>query len=125
MAGATAMKGFMGFGCKRHMHTAKILRLSEDLPIIVEIVDSEEKINKKNFEKKTKGFVNDLKFNWPKIEECRNNPAITQRVLKDKQEVENVGVKGTPAFVVNGRMLNSNSYEYLKLIIDEKLKETK
>ena len=45
MAGATAMKGFMGFGCKRHMHTAKILRLSEDLPIIVEIVDSEEKIN--------------------------------------------------------------------------------
>ena len=46
MAGATAVKGFMGFGCKSHMHTAKILRLSEDLPIIVEIVDSEEKINK-------------------------------------------------------------------------------
>jgi hypothetical protein len=35
----------MGFGCKSHMHTAKILRLSEDLPIIIEIVDSEEKIN--------------------------------------------------------------------------------
>ena len=34
----------MGFGCKTHMHTAKLLRLSEDLPIIVEIVDSEEKI---------------------------------------------------------------------------------
>jgi len=45
MAGATAMKGFMGFGCKSHMHTAKLLRLSEDLPIIVEMVDSEEKIN--------------------------------------------------------------------------------
>ena len=46
MAGATAVKGFMGFGCKSHLHTAKILRLSEDLPIIIEIVDSEEKINK-------------------------------------------------------------------------------
>jgi len=45
MAGATAVKGFMGFGCKSHMHTAKLLRLSEDLPIIIEIVDSEEKIN--------------------------------------------------------------------------------
>lgn len=46
MAGATAIKGFMGFGCKSHLHTAKILRLSEDLPVIIEIVDSEEKIAK-------------------------------------------------------------------------------
>lgn len=45
MAGATALKGFMGFGCKSHLHTTKLLRLSEDLPIIIEIVDSEEKIN--------------------------------------------------------------------------------
>lgn len=45
MAGATVLKGFMGFGCKSHMHTAKLLRLSEDLPVIIEIVDSEEKIN--------------------------------------------------------------------------------
>ena len=44
MAGATAIKGFLGFGCHSHMHTAKLLRLSEDLPIIIEIVDSEEKI---------------------------------------------------------------------------------
>jgi len=44
MAGATALKGFMGFGFKSHMHTTKLLRLSEDLPIIIEIVDSEEKI---------------------------------------------------------------------------------
>jgi len=46
LAGATAIKGFLGFGCKSHMHTSKILRLSEDLPIVIEIVDSEEKINK-------------------------------------------------------------------------------
>jgi hypothetical protein len=45
MAGATALKGFMGFGAKSHMHTTKLLRLSEDLPIVIEIVDSEEKIN--------------------------------------------------------------------------------
>ena len=44
MAGATAVKGFMGFGAKSHMHTTKLLRLSEDLPIVIEIVDSEERI---------------------------------------------------------------------------------
>ena len=46
LAGATAIKGFLGFGCHSHMHTAKLLRLSEDLPIIIEIVDSEEKIQR-------------------------------------------------------------------------------
>ena len=46
MAGATAVKGFMGFGCKSHLHTTKLLRLSEDLPILIEIVDSEEKIQR-------------------------------------------------------------------------------
>jgi hypothetical protein len=45
LAGATVVKGCMGFGRKSHMHTANLLRLSEDLPIIIEIVDSEEKIN--------------------------------------------------------------------------------
>lgn len=46
MAGATVIKGFIGFGAKSHIHTAKLLRLSEDLPIVIEMVDSEEKINK-------------------------------------------------------------------------------
>ena len=44
MAGATVIRGLMGFGAHSRMHTAKILRLSEDLPIIVEIVDEPEKI---------------------------------------------------------------------------------
>ena len=44
LAGATAWKGFMGFGRHSRMHTAKILRLSEDLPIVIEIVDAAEKI---------------------------------------------------------------------------------
>jgi len=46
LAGATAIKGCLGFGCKSRMHTSKLLRLSSDLPIIIEIVDSEEKIAK-------------------------------------------------------------------------------
>src|SRR5512143_3787245 len=44
LAGATVWKGAMGFGAHSRMHTAKILRLSEDLPVIVEIVDAAEKI---------------------------------------------------------------------------------
>jgi PII-like signaling protein len=44
MAGATVLRGPMGFGKSSHLHTAKILRLSMDLPIVIEIVDSEEKV---------------------------------------------------------------------------------
>lgn len=44
MAGATVLRGVMGFGADSRMHTAKILRLSEDLPIIVEIVDRPDRI---------------------------------------------------------------------------------
>ncbi len=45
LAGATVLRGPMGFGAKSRLHTAKILRLSEDLPIIIEIVDSRTKID--------------------------------------------------------------------------------
>jgi len=45
LAGATVLRGPMGFGKASRLHTVKILRLSMDLPIIIEIVDSEEKIN--------------------------------------------------------------------------------
>ena len=46
LAGATVMRGIMGFGADSRMHTTKILRLSEDLPIVIEIVDVEENLNK-------------------------------------------------------------------------------
>ena len=46
LAGATVLRGLMGFGKNSVLHTAKILRLSEDLPMIVEIVDSREKIER-------------------------------------------------------------------------------
>ena len=45
LAGATVLRGPMGFGKSSHMHTSKILRLSADLPLVIEIVDSEDKIN--------------------------------------------------------------------------------
>lgn len=44
LAGATVLRGPMGFGHSSRLHTTKVLRLSEDLPVVVEIVDSEEKI---------------------------------------------------------------------------------
>jgi hypothetical protein len=45
LAGATVLRGAMGFGASSHLHTAKVLRLSIDLPLIIELVDSEDKIN--------------------------------------------------------------------------------
>ena len=44
LAGATVLRGPMGFGKSSRLHTAKILQLSMDLPVVIEIVDSEEKI---------------------------------------------------------------------------------
>lgn len=44
LAGATVTKGIMGFGGSSRIHTAKVLRLSEDLPLVIEIVDEEKKI---------------------------------------------------------------------------------
>jgi uncharacterized protein len=46
MAGATVLRGPMGFGKSSRLHTTKILRLSEDLPLVIEIVDSEDNINR-------------------------------------------------------------------------------
>lgn len=46
LAGATVLRGPMGFGKSSRLHTTKILRLSEDLPLVIEIVDAEEKIMK-------------------------------------------------------------------------------
>jgi uncharacterized protein len=44
MAGATVLRGIEGFGATSHLHTARILRLSEDLPIVIEVADTAERI---------------------------------------------------------------------------------
>ena len=46
LAGATVLKGIMGYGANSRIHTTKVLRLSEDLPLVVEIVDMKENINR-------------------------------------------------------------------------------
>jgi len=46
LAGTTVLRGIMGFGATSRVHTSKILRLSEDMPLVIEIVDSEENIDK-------------------------------------------------------------------------------
>ncbi len=45
LAGATVLRGPMGFGASSRLHTAKVLRLSEDLPMVIEIVDAKEKLD--------------------------------------------------------------------------------
>jgi len=45
LAGATVLRGVLGFGAHHRLHTAKVLRLSEDLPVVVEIVDAPEKVD--------------------------------------------------------------------------------
>src|SRR5438093_12173763 len=46
LAGATVIRGIEGFGADSHLHTSRILRLSEDLPVVIEIVDTEENIDR-------------------------------------------------------------------------------
>ena len=46
LAGATVLRGIEGFGASSHLHTSRILRLSEDLPVVIEIVDTAETIDR-------------------------------------------------------------------------------
>jgi uncharacterized protein len=46
LAGATVVRGILGFGADSRLHSAKVLRLSEDLPVVIELVDTEENLNK-------------------------------------------------------------------------------
>lgn len=46
LAGATVLRGIEGFGASSRLHTSRILRLSEDLPIVIEIVDTDENIDR-------------------------------------------------------------------------------
>ncbi len=45
IAGATVLRGLIGFGAESHLHTTQLLRLSQDLPVVVEVVDSQERID--------------------------------------------------------------------------------
>jgi len=66
LAGATVLRSPMGFGASSRMHTAKILQLSTDLPVIIEIVDTEEKLD---------GFL-------PALEEMIGGGLVTMEKIK-------------------------------------------
>ena len=66
LAGATVLRGPMGFGATSRIHTAKILRLSMDLPIVIEIVDTDEKV----------------KMLLPHLEEMMNGGLVTLENIK-------------------------------------------
>jgi len=69
LAGATVFKGFMGFGAHSRIHSAKVLQLSQDLPVMVEIVDSEEKI--RDFLSVLDGMVREGLVTLEKVEVIR------------------------------------------------------
>lgn len=46
LAGATVLRGILGFGAKSHLHSAHLLRLSQDLPLVIEVVDTQENIDR-------------------------------------------------------------------------------
>lgn len=61
MAGATVLRGICGFGAKSHLHTANLLTLSQNLPIVIEVVDTQENIDRV----------------WPRIDEMLNEGLVT------------------------------------------------
>ena len=81
LAGATVLRGVEGFGAQsRSIHTARILRLSEDLPMVIEIVDTEEKIQT---------FL-------PVVDELLEKSRCGAMVTLEKVEVIHYGVKVIP-----------------------------
>jgi PII-like signaling protein len=77
MAGATVLRGSMGFGASSRIHTAKIIQLSMDLPLIIEIVDTEEKL---------KGFL-------PVLDEMMSGGLITlekARVIRYRADKDRI-----------------------------------
>ena len=84
LGGATVLRGSLGFGASSRLHMEKILRLSEDLPVIVEIVDSEEKIQ--NFlpllEKMMKGGL--VTMEKAKVIHYRSDPDQKRETPPDK-----------------------------------------
>jgi len=77
LAGATVLRGPLGYGASSRLHTAKILRLSEDLPVLIEIVDSEERIN---------SFL-------PVLEEMMTSGLVTMEKVKVIQYGQKAGKK--------------------------------
>lgn len=75
LAGATVLRGPMGYGHKSHLRTTKILRLSQDLPVVIEIVDDEQKI--KAFLETLNGMMSSGLVTLEKVQVLRYGEAAT------------------------------------------------
>ncbi|HZP45778.1 MAG TPA: DUF190 domain-containing protein [Candidatus Binataceae bacterium] len=75
LAGATVLRGPMGFGRSSRLHSAKILRLSEDLPMVVEIVDEQAKIDQ--FLEAARGMVNSGLITLEKVQVLQYGAPVT------------------------------------------------
>ncbi|MDJ0848286.1 MAG: DUF190 domain-containing protein [Myxococcota bacterium] len=73
LAGATVLRGSLGFGANSRLHTAKVLRLSGDLPIVVEIVDTPEKID--SFLQACDGMIDDGLVTLEKVRVIHYKPS--------------------------------------------------
>ena len=74
LAGATVLRGPMGFGHASHIHTAKILRLSDDLPVLVEIVDTEDRL--RGFAQQIGGMLASCLVTLERVEVLRYGGAV-------------------------------------------------
>lgn len=66
ISGATVLRGILGYGAERHIHSAKVLRLSDNLPLVIEIIDEAQKIE---------GFL-------PRLKQCVNDGVITKEKVQ-------------------------------------------
>lgn len=83
----------------------------------------EKDIKLTNVKDKVKEYASEQKLNRKKFDACLEDPAVLEKIHKEKLEGQNVGVNATPTFMVNGRFTRGNNYDGLKALIDEKLKE--
>ncbi len=84
LAGATVLRGPLGFGYSSRVHTAKILRLSEDLPVVIEIVDSVEKVE--NFLSVLDGIIGSGLVTLEKVQVIQYGPGrIGETTYTSKQ----------------------------------------
>ncbi|SDN21661.1 CBS domain-containing protein [Desulfonauticus submarinus] len=105
LKGATAYRGIMGFGSNSYIHSAKILRLSEDLPIIIDIIDEETKINL--FLQKIKNLIHEGSIAIINLENAFHYPLLVKDVMS------------YPPITIQE---NKKITRALKLIIKEKIK---
>ena len=83
LGGATVLRGPMGFGHSSRLHTAKILRLSEDLPFVVELVDTEEKI--KGFVEAIEPMMGSALVTLEKVQVLQYGPPPNHQAVREQQ----------------------------------------